>query len=437
MSVEILTIILFSSLIIFLLLGLPLVFVLGGVAMVFIFFTWGPQGLYMVCFQTWGYMNSFVLVAVPLFILMAMILQESGAAHDLYNMMHVWFGSLRGGLAIGTVIICAIFAAMAGNSAAGTVSMGTVALPEMLKRNYDKKIAIGCIACAGAWGILIPPSIVMIIYALVAGESVGKLFAGGILPGLLLLILVSMYIGIRSFLQPHLAPALAVEERKGWKEKLISLKAVLLPVLIVVMVLGSIVGGFATPTEAAAMGVLGAFISAAVYRQLSWDLIKDVCLSTFRLSGMIMWILFGAACFNGVYQGIGAAEFVKKLMLLIPGGPWGTIIVIQFILFALAMVMDPSGIILITVPIFLPVIKALGFDPVWFGILFTIQMEIGYVTPPFGFNLFYMKAVSPPEVKMSDIYRSVVPFTAVQLVGLTIIMIFPWIATYLPTRILG
>lgn len=432
MSIELVTLLLFVSLFLFMVLGLPLAFSLGGVGIIFSYLLWGPNTLVMVTYQTWGAMNSFVLVAIPLFIFMALLLEQAGVAGRLYHMMHLWFGALRGGLAIGTVIICAIFAAMAGNSAAGTVSVGRIAIPEMLERRYDKELAIGAVTCAGGWGVLIPPSIIMIIYALVAEESVGRLFAAGILPGLLLLVLFSLYIVIRCFFQKHLGPAILESEKGTLKEKFQSLGAVCLPIMVILMVLGSIIGGITTPTEAAAMGVCGALISCAFYRKLSWDLLKTAAFQTFKLSGMIIWIVFAAHLFTAVYNGLGAADLIIDLMGYLPGGRWGAIIFIQIVLLLLAMVLDPAGIIFITVPIFVPLIKALGFDPLWFGILFVIQMEIGYQTPPFGFNLFYLKAIVPKGIKMSHIYRSVIPYTLVELFGLALIMIFPQIALYLP-----
>ncbi|UCG07690.1 MAG: TRAP transporter large permease subunit [Desulfobacterales bacterium] len=436
MSIEVLSLLFFGALIIFLLSGLPLSFVLGGVSMIFIYFTWGPEAFYMVAAQTWGAMNKFTLVAVPLFIFMAMILERSGVAKDLYEMMYLWFGPVGGGLAIGTVVICAIFSAMCGISGAAVVSMGTIALPSMLERNYDKELALGCINSGGGWGILIPPSVIMILYALISGESVGRLFAGGVFPGLLLLVLVSIYIAIRCYFQPHLGPALPKEERGNWTKKFTALKAVILPIIIVIMVLGSIIGGVTTPTEAASMGVVGAIISSLVYRQYSWKLMKEAAMRTLRLTGMIMWILFGAYCFSAAYHGMGAHQLIENMMSYIPGGPWGSIIFIQIVIFILAMVLDPAGIMMITIPVFLPIIKAQGFDPLWFGILFVINMEIGYMTPPFGFNLFYLKGIVPPSITMGDIYRSVIPYTLVELTGMVIIMILPQIAIWLPNLLL-
>jgi tripartite ATP-independent transporter DctM subunit len=436
MSIELLSLLFFGALLVFLILGLPLTFVLGGVSMIFIYFTWGPEAFYMVAAQTWGAMNKFTLVAVPLFIFMAMILERSGVAKGLYEMMYIWFGPVAGGLAIGTVVICAIFSAMCGISGAAVVSMGSIALPSMLERNYDKELALGCINSGGGWGILIPPSVIMILYALISGESVGRLFAGGVFPGLLLLVLVSSYIAIRCYFQPHLGPALPRQERGDWKRKITALKAVILPIVIVFMVLGSIIGGVTTPTEAAAMGVLGAIISALFYRQFNWSMMKEAAMRTLRLTGMIMWILFGAYCFSAAYHGMGAHQLIENMMQHIPGGPWGTIIFIQLIIFVLAMVLDPAGIMMITVPVFLPIIKALGFDPLWFGILFVINMEIGYMTPPFGFNLFYLKGIVPPGITMGDIYRSVIPYTLVESLGLALVMIFPQIAVWLPNQLL-
>tara|TARA_R110000823_G_scaffold106363_5_gene224891 strand:+ start:116 stop:1426 length:1311 start_codon:yes stop_codon:yes gene_type:complete len=431
-SIEILTLLFFGSLLFFLILGLPLAFVLGGVSVIFLYFTWGFDSFYMVASQIWGTMGSFTLVAIPLFVFMAMILERTGVARDLYRMMHLWFGGLRGGLAIGTLVICAIFAAMVGISGAAVVAMGTIALPSMLERGYDRKMALGVINTGGGWGILIPPSILMILYALITGVSVGQMFAAGIMPGVLLMVMTVIYILVRSTLQPHLAPALPPEERGTWPEKLRTLRAVLLPIGVVVMVLGSIIGGITTPTEAAAMGVLGSLISAAVYRQLKWSILQEAAIRTFKLTGMIMWILFAAHAFSAAYQSMGAQELIEGMMQYIPGGPWGIIIAMMVIIFFLAMVLDPVGIMLITLPVFMPIVKSLGFDPIWFGILFVINMEIGYKTPPFGFNLFYLKGVVPPGITMKDIYTSVVPFVIIEILAIAIIMVFPEIATWLP-----
>jgi tripartite ATP-independent transporter DctM subunit len=249
----------------------------------------------------------------------------------------------------------------------------------------------------------------------------------------MLMVLVSVYIAIRCYLRPADGPALPVAERGDAARKLRSLKAVLLPAIIVVMVLGSIIGGITTPTEAAAMGVLGSMLSGLVYRTLTWNVMREACLRTFKLTGMIMWILIGAYSFTAAYQGMGGPHLVASLMSYIPGGAWGTIIFIQILIFLLAMVLDPLGIMMLTIPVFLPIITALGFDPLWFGILFIINMEIGYMTPPFGFNLFYLKGIVPKSITMGDIYGSVFPFVVVETIGLILVMIFPQIALWLPS----
>ena len=432
MSIEMITLLFFGSLLFFLVLGLPLAFVLGGVSVIFLYFTWGPDAFYMVASQIWSTMGNFTLVAIPLFVFMAMVLERTGVAKDLYRMMYLWWGGLRGGLAIGTLGICAIFAAMCGISGAAVVAMGTIALPSMLERGYDKRMVLGCINTGGGWGILIPPSILMILYSLITGVSVGQMFAAGVLPGILLMVLTCIYIIVRCYFQPHLAPALPKEERASWPEKMLALRAVILPIIIVVVTLGSIILGVTTPTEAAAVGVFGALVSAVVYRKFSWELLRDASIRTFKLTGMIMWILFAAHAFSAAYQSMGAQELIEGMITGIPGGPWAVIITMMVIVFFLAMVLDPVGIMLITLPVFLPIVQSMGFDPVWFGILFVINMEIGYMTPPFGFNLFYLKGVVPPSITMKDIYVSVIPFVLVEIVGLALIMIFPEIATYLP-----
>jgi tripartite ATP-independent transporter DctM subunit len=434
MSIELVTLLLFGALILFLALGLPLAFVLGGVGIVGCYFLWGSKGLFVATAQAYGAMGKFTLLAIPLFVFMAMILERAGVADELYTMMHRWMGPVNGGLAIGTVLICAIFAAMSGISATATVSMGIIALPAMISRGYNKIIAMGCISGGGALGILIPPSVPMILYATLTGESIGGLFAGGILPGILLTVIFIFYIGIRCFFQPRLGPALPKEERATWEEKLSSLKAVILPILIIVMVLGSIYFGVCTATEAATLGALGALLSAGIYRKLNWSLLKEACYRTGSLTGMIVWILIGAYCFTAVYTGTGAHELMEKLLLSIPGGRYAILITMQIVFFILGCFLDPAGIIMICTPVFVPVIKSLGFDPLWFGVLFIMNMEMGYLTPPFGFNLFYMKAIAPPGITMSDIYESIIPFVGLQALGLIIVIIFPEIALWLPQQ---
>ena len=437
MSVELLTVLFFGSLLFFLMVGTPLAFVLGGVSVVFLYFEMGPIGFYLLASKMWETMQSPTLMAIPLFVFMAILLEKSGVANDLYDMMHQWWGGLRGGLAIGTVLICVIFAAMSGISGAAVVTMGTIALPKMLERGYDKKLALGAINAGGGWGILIPPSILMVLYALLTEVSVGRLFAAGVGPGLTLFILVSIYIGGRCWLQPELGPALPLEERASWSMKFRSLKAVILPIMIVTIVLGAIFGGFATPTEAAAIGVFGALLATGINGQLSKEVIHRASIETLKLTALVMWILFAAHAFSTAYTALGAQSLISNVMDMIPGGRWGALFFMLMVLFFLGMVLDPVGIMLITLPVFLPVVRDAGFDPIWFGILFIIMMEVGYMTPPFGFNLFYLKGVAPPDVTMGDIYASVFPYVVVTLIGVVLIILFPAIALFLPQYFYG
>ena len=431
MSIEYLTIFIFGFFLLMLAMGLPVVFSLGGIAVIATYFLWGPQAIHMMANRTFTGANSFVLLAIPMFIFMGCMLEKSGIARDLYAMMFKWMGPIKGGLAIGTVTICAIFAAMVGITGAATVSMGLVALPSMLKYKYDKQIAIGCISAGGALGVLIPPSVLMIILGLYTNTSIGALYAGGILPGIMLAIFFNIYIFIACLIKPEWGPALPPEERASWKEKFIALKAVILPIVLIVGILGSIFTGAATPSEAAALGAVGSMVCAAVYRSITLSNLREACQTTLRLSCMVMWIIFGASVFTALYTAIGAHDFTRQILSYL-GGRWGIVIGMQVIWMIMGCFLDPNGIIMITAPIFFPLVTQLGFDPVWFGVLFVVNMEMGYLTPPFGFNLFYMQAIAPKGVVMTDIYKSIIPFVMIQFLGLALCMIFPEIILYLP-----
>jgi tripartite ATP-independent transporter DctM subunit len=429
---ELLTIILFGSLVILLLLGVPLVFALGGVATLFIIPIWGWAGLPILANRTYMAMDLFLLVAVPMFIFMGAILQRCGIAEDLYELMYHWMGQLRGGLAAGTVLICTLFAAMVGISGAATTSMGLLALPAMLKRGYKKGIAIGCISAGGALGVLIPPSVLMIILALFARLSIGELFIAGILPGLLLSGLFVAYILIRCAIQKDMGPGVPIEEQMSRAKRFGLLGGLVLPICLILTVMGSIFFGLATPSEASAIGALGGLLSAAVKRKLTWTNFVDAAFVTLRLSAMVIWIVFAASVFTALYAVTGAADLISDLIGGVGEGIW-PIIVMMLIFFVLGMFFDPTGIVLLTTPIFFPLVIELGYDPLWFAILFVINMEMAYITQPFGFNLFYMRAVVPPGVTMMDIYKSAIPFVGLQAVALILCMIFPGIITWLPS----
>lgn len=435
MSVTVITVLIFASLIILLVLGLPIAFCMGGVAALFTLLLWKPASLGMLFSVAYGVTDNFVLVAIPLFVFMGMILQHSGVAEEAYDIMYKWIGRFRGGLAIGTVAVCTIFAACVGISAAACVTMGVIALPAMLKHHYDKSIAIGSIAAGAGLGILIPPSVLMIVYGVFASESIGKLFAAGVFPGLVLALLFMLYIGIRCHFQPHLGPAMPSEENPTWGEKIRSLRGSILPILLIILVIGTILTGVCTPTESAAMGALGSILCAAIRRRLTWNMLKEACYQTQRLSCMVVWLIIGGSCFASLYTAVGALEFIKEIVSALPLAPYMILAGMQLTYIVLGMLMDPGGIIMITVPIFVPIIKMLGFDPVWFGILFIVNMEMGYLTPPFGFNLFYLKSIVPKSITMMDLYRFIVPFVFIQLLCLIIIMIFPEIALWLPDQL--
>ena len=434
MSIELITLLMFGSLVVLLLTGLPIAFVTGGLAVLFTFFLVGPAALHLVVARIFGLMADYVLVAIPMFIFMAAMLERSGIIDDMYEAMYQWMGSLRGGLAIGTVVICTILAAMVGIIGAAVVTMGLIALPVMFRRNYHKDIALGSIMAGGTLGILIPPSILFIVYALAAGESVGRLFIGGVMPGILLAGLYITYIGIRCFIRPNDGPSMAQEGVKviSLRQKFSLLKSLILPVLLVTMVLGSIFFGLAAPTEAAGIGGLGAILCAVVHRRFSWQNLKEASLQTMRATCMVLWTIFGAGAFVALYTMLGGAEFVSEVIVGLPLGRWGILIVMQIFLIFMGMFLDWVGILLLCVPIFVPIITELGFDPLWFGVLYNVNMQMSFLTPPFGYALFYLKGVAPEGVTMGDIYRAVWPFLLLQLFGLALCMIFPQIIMWLP-----
>lgn len=426
------TAIMFSGMLILMTLGVPIAFCLGSVGLITTIFLWGMSSIDLVYFTLWNVLNNFILIAVPLFIFMGYVLHGSGVAKDLFDAVYLWAGRIRGGLGMGTVAICAIMAAMVGISGAATISMGVIALPAMLEKQYDKRIAIGLIQAGGALGFLIPPSMMMIMYAFLSGESVGKLFAGGVVPGLVLALCYMLYIAVRCFFQPHLGPALAPEDRGTLHDKVISLKGLFLPALLITAVLGCIFFGITSPTEAAAVGALGAMVCAALRGQLSWPMLKESALKTLNISSFTAFIIIGAVVFSTVYTGLGATQMIKSTIVGLDVSPLVILIIMQLSFIVLGMFLDDLAILFLCMPIYLPIIKALGFDPVWFAVLYVVNMQMAYITPPYGINLFYMKAVVPPDISMSDIYRSVLPFVLIQVLMLALFIMYPNIILWLP-----
>lgn len=433
MTIEWITLLLVVAFISLLLMGLPLAFSTGSVAVIFTLLIFGPDTLIMIVTRIFTMMNNFILVAVPLFIFMACILESSGVAEDLFKAVHVWSGRIRGGLAIATVIASVIMAAMVGIIGAEITTFGMIALPAMLSRGYDRKLALGSVCCGGGLATLIPPSVVFIMYGLMAGVSVGKLYIAGILPGLLVAALFSVYIFIRAYLNPALAPEAPPEERDiPFKQKLGMLTGLILPGFIVIAVLGTIYLGIATPTEAAGTGSVGAVICAAIYRKLNWQMIKDAAIRTMKVTCMLIWLFFGASAIIGFYTLAGGTDFVKKALLGLPLGPMGVLIVMQVIWMILGCFLDWMGILFLTAPLFLPIIEDLGFDPIWIGVLYCLNMQISYISPPFGPGVFYLKAVTADDITVGEIFQSTIPFFFLLIVALVINNIFPQIALWLP-----
>lgn len=430
MEPGVLALVILAAMLLLLCLGVPIAFTLCGLATGGILYQLGPKGLLLLFNTAYGESTNFLLIAVPLFIFMANQLKFTGIGDELYAMMYRWLGRLPGGLAVGTVIICAVFAAMAGISSVATVSMGLIALPSMLNRGYNRFLAIGCISAGGALGILIPPSIIMVIYGAIAEVSIGKLFIGGIIPGIVLTLIYVGYIFVMAWWNPSLAPP--ITETFTWKEKLSSVKGVFLPIFLIILVLGVIYVGVCTPTEASAVGAFGAILCALFYKKLTWKNLKEALFHTMKINAMVFWLIIGAMSFTHFAAYAEIQTLVQNSILALPVSPWTIMLAMQFIFFILGMFLDPAGIIMLTVPIFVPVVKALGFDTLWFGILFVVNMEMAYITPPFGFNLFIMRAIVPPGINMTDIYRSIIPFVVLQAICLAMVMIWPGLATWLP-----
>jgi tripartite ATP-independent transporter DctM subunit len=437
MDITLLSILMFGTFFALLAVGVPLAWVLSTLGIIFGFIVHGPDVFPIILFRVWGIMESYGLMAIPMFILMANLLRYSGITDELFEAVHRWMGPLRGGLAMATVAVCAILGAMLGTAGAGVIITGLIALPVMMKYKYDKNLALGCIMAGGGLGVLIPPSIMFILYGSFASESIGKLFIGGIGPGIVLALLFIAYIGIKCYINPKAGPALPKEERIYTFWQLLAMsKTLILPVLLMVGVIGSIFAGVATPGEASGVGAVGAILVCLLRKSLNWNNLKEALFSTMSTIGIVMWVCFGASIFVGVYTLAGGGEFVKEMLMALPMGRWGIFIAIQIILLLLGMVIDVIGLVVLCVPIFVPIIKELGFDPLWFGIIFNVSLQLAYLSPPFGYGMFYLKGVAPPDVTMNDLYRAVWPFMGMQIIGLVLCIVFPEICVWLPNLLI-
>ncbi|MBA7692071.1 C4-dicarboxylate TRAP transporter large permease protein DctM [subsurface metagenome] len=437
MSIPLMTATILGTFIVLLLIGIPIAFCLIGTSLIFAAIFIDPAIMYTVYSNAFRTITQEVFVAVPLFVFMATILQNSGIGSALYEVLYKWFAGVRGGLAVGTIILCTLIAAMTGLGATGVVTIGYLGFPEMEKRGYDRSISLGCIPPGGALGPLIPPSVLMIVLGGFAHVSVGRLFIGGIFPGLLMAFLFIIYITIRCWHQPRLAPAMPPEDRSSWKDKVISLRGVILPITLILMVLGTIYAGIATPSEAGGVGAFGALISAAIYRRLSWKNLREATFMAAKIVAMVMWLVIGGSAFSSILLAGGINHFISDSITSLAISPMVVLLIMMVIPFLMGMFMDGGAIMMILIPIFMPVVTLLGIDPLWFSLLFTINIVIGYVTPPFGFNLFYTKGITPDDVTMADIYRAVIPFVVIMVVTLVLCVIFPPILTWLPNRMIG
>lgn len=438
MSVDVLTLLIFLALVSALVVGVPIAFATGAVAVVFGVWLFDVNTLNLIVSRVFTLMGNQILVSVPLFILMAMVLEKAGIAEDIFKAAYVWSGRIRGGLAVAVIISCALMAAMVGVIGAEIVTMGVVALPAMLKRGYGKSLALGSICAGGGLATLIPPSVVLIMYALTTGTSIGQLYMAGILPGLMLASFYIIYVITISYLKPEIAPAAPPEELNvPLSEKLGHLRKLILPGAVAFGVLGSLYMGIATPTEAAGIGVVGAVIAAAVNRRLSWSNISGAIVETTKVTCMLYWLFFGASALIGIYTIAGGTQYLKDLVAGLPIGKWGILVVVNLIWIVLGCIIDWIGILLLTAPIFVPVLVSLGFDPIWIGVMFCMNMQISYISPPFGPAAFYLKGAAPPGITMGDIFRSVWPFIGIQALALLMLAAFPEIALWLPRTMLG
>jgi len=429
MSIELITILLFGGLLALLLLGVPVTFALGSITVVLTYLIEGPDALYTVATTTYQQITSPTLMTIPLFLIMGNFLVKSGISELMYNGLNYWLSGLRGGLAIVSIGVC-VSLAMCGGFGPGILTMGLVAVPAMLKHGYSKNIALGSVMAGGVLGEIIPPAIIMIIFAFIARISIGKLFFGGFVPGMLLACLYILFIVLTGIFNPKALPKTSVNVT--WVMRFKVLKEIALPALLVILVLGSIFKGIATPTEAAGVGAMGAIVICAIYGKLNMQVVRESCLETLKITGMVLWILIPATLLGVFYVSVGAQDMIMELIDSLEVNRYVILFFMQIILLLFGMFMDDYAVVTICAPIMLPIATLLGFDPIWFSILFILNMQMAYMTPPFGWALIMMKAVAPPEVSTRDIWRSIPPFVLIQFFVLLLVMFFPALATWLP-----
>ena len=434
MSPEIIVLLMFVGLLIGIFFGYPTAFVLGGLAMIFGLLSVGPEvfGFFIVRLE--GVMKNYILLAVPLFLFMGVFIEKSGVAERLFSSLYLLLGGLRGGLGISTIAIAALFAAATGVVGASEVTIGLIALPSMLSRNYNKSMACGSICAGGTLGILIPPSVMIVVYGPIANLSVGKLFLGAICPGVLLALLYIAYIAIRCYFRPADGPPMPAKERQVpfGRKLFLLITSVLPPAALVFAVLGSIFFGITSVTEAAAAGVVASILLAAAYGRLTYQVLRNACIETLQITSMILMIAVAASFFATVFVSLGGDDVISDLFLNLPFAKMGILFSIMALLIVLGMFIDWIGIVFIVVPLITPIAETLGFDPIWFAVLVMVNLQISFLTPPFAYSIFYLKGITPPDVQTTDIYKGVIPFVCLQVIALISCVVFPEVITFLP-----
>ena len=440
MSYELIALLMFSTMMLMLLTGQRVFGAIGFVATVFALWLWGKGGAEIPFAASITLLNWYPLLTLPMFIYMGYMLSESGIAGDLYRMFHVWTGPMNGGLAVGTVLLMVAISAMNGLSVAGMAIGASIALPELLKRGYDKRMVTGVIQAGSSLGIMIPPSVVLVLYGMIARQPVGQLWLAGVLPGLLLAGLFIAYISIRCWLQPQLGPALPLEERQQitWRDRIRLLRAGVLPLLIIFSMTGLFLMGVTSLVESSAVGAAMATLVAWRKGRITRQVMQDTLKKSLAVSCMFMWVILAALAFGAVFDGLGAVKAIEILFLDKWGlEPWQVLVLMQLTYILMGMFLDDTAMLIIVAPLYVPLIIALGFNPIWYGVLYTITCQIAYMTPPFGYNLFLMRAMAPKEITLVDIYRSIIPFVLIMVFGLALVIIFPQIALWLPDLYYG
>ncbi len=434
LSYEAIAIFMFASMLLMLLTGQRVFGAIGFVSVAASLLLWGDGAVEMPFNAAFKLFNWYPLLTLPMFVYMGFMLSESGIADDLYEMFHMWFGNIKGGLAIGTIGLMVVISAMNGLSVAGMAIGASIALPEMLKRGYDKVMITGVVQAGSSLGILVPPSVVLVLYGMIARQPVGQLWLAGATPGLMMAALFIIYIWVRCRIQPHLGPTLSREEMDiPFSEKLRLLKAGITPFLIFFFMTGLFLGGITSLVESSAVGASSATVAALAKRRLTKNVLEQTLKKTLGISCMFLWIILAALCFGAVFDGIGAVRAIETLFITRWDlSPWEVLIMMQLSYILMGMFLDDTAMLVIVAPLYVPLVKVLGFDLVWYGVLYTITCQIAYMTPPFGYNLFLMRAMAPKEITLPDIYRSIVPFVLVMTLGLMIVILFPQVALWLP-----